>query len=327
MLKFYYKIKWLAILTIFGLGLLNCAERNPADSGIQRPNNNGGGQTSSFWKKTYGPAHAYSMLITPEGFFFAGTQNGHIYYSFDTGQSWGQRKVADDEIIAIARHHNGNLFAASPKEVFTSTNNGNNWTTKGITNLYIASLAINQSGRIYLGTSDGIYQSTDLGESWIKLGLINNWINDIDFSPAGNIYVSTSNGVYYSTDNGSTWILSGLENFWINTLYLDNGGILYAGTSGSGVFCSLNSGLNWDQNSDGLYNGYVNAIIISEQHRIFAGSDGSVYEYIQGINRWKLVESDPLILPVSSLVIDSNGFLFAASPSGIYRSVNSTGLR
>lgn len=323
MLKIFYKLRYLTVTAVLILAITSCADRNPADSENQGSNNSN--NQTSFWKKTYGPEQTLSMLVTAQGFFYAGTGNGNIYYSFDTGQSWGHIKIANDEIVAVARHPNGNLFAASRIDVFTSTNNGTIWSSKGVTSTPINSLAIDQVGRIYLGTTDGIYLSTDLGENWTKSGLVNNWVNYIDFSVSGDVFTATSNGVYYSEDNGSSWSLSGLINFWISFIYVETGGILYAGTSGSGIFRSLDGGLSWNQITEGLYNGYVNAILINQQHRIFAGSDGGVYEYFQGTNRWRLIESNPLILQITSLALDSNDFLFAASySSGIYRSINST---
>jgi ligand-binding sensor domain-containing protein len=309
--------------------ILACAERSfDITEGNEIVNNddNNGNEPPSFWKETNGPANTWSLIEAGDGTVYAGAENGIVALSTFNGQIWESMKITNSIIGGLADHPNGEIYAVSDLNgVFSTTNNRSIWVSRGLTSVIPVSIGINSDGIVFVGTNDGIYRSTDNGITWTKKGLDDFWVNSILIKSIEEILVATSNGVYLSTNSGETFSLLGLPNFWINTLFWDFRGALYAGTNAFGIFKSKEAGNDWQQFGQGISSSIVNSIADNFDNEIFTGTEGGVYSYDQSENRWTLIEPNTSVTNVSSILINSGGYLFAASHQGkVYRTSKST---
>ena len=242
----------------------------------------------------------YSLAINSNGDIFAGTDSSGLFRSTDNGDSWTNLGFMNDWI-----HGNGiaiksdTIFVVTDNHyagggVMRSTDNGNSWDTLGLNFNAEIAIAINSSGHIFAGTAaQGVYRSTDNGQNFdqINVGLNDTSMSPVSFTinPSGHIFVGTvsGGGVFRSTDNGDNWVQinNGITNYQILSQTNSNG-YIYAGTSGGGAFRSTDNGNNWVQINNGLF-----------------GQNGQGYF-------------------VQSLVISSNGDIYAGTGDGVFRSTD-----
>jgi len=257
--------------------------------------------TQDFWEKTNGPdSMAISALaINSDGDIFAGADTSYgVFRSTNTGITWTNTGLREYKTTGMVIKPDGEIFLSTLDHrlhggVFQSTDKGDTWTHlvgDTINNMGYkgpaTSIIIKTNGHIFMGTlSDGVYRSTDNGGSWIQInaGLTN--FNPISFTlnASEDIFVGTvGGGIFRSTNDGDIWVKkdSGLTNNQVLSLCSSNG-FIYAGTSGDGVFRSMNNGENWSSINQGL-------------------SGEGLY--------------------IRSLVVNSNGNIFAGTAGGVYRS-------
>lgn len=154
---------------------------------------------------------------------------------------------------------------------------------------FIRSLVSNSKGYIFTATDNGIFRSMDNGNNWIRIcnGLSDINILTLAISQNDYIFAGTNSGhLFRSTDDGNNWVQSdyGLNNLRVPCIAINSKGEIFAGTLGGRVFCSTNNGEKWISASNG----------IDPQ----AGT-------------W-----------ITYLIVNSKNYLFAASPIGIYRSMD-----
>ncbi len=108
-------------------------------------------------------------------------------------------------------------------------------------------------------------------------------------------------------------------NHAVRTFGFDNSGNIYAGTLGGGVFRSSNSGDNWSQTNSGITDLNINSIVCNSSGMVFAGTSSSgVFKSTDNGNTWNNTSLNSGT--IHSLAANSNGYVFAGSNSGIYRS-------
>ena len=124
------------------------------------------------------------------------------------------------------------------------------------------------------------------------------------------------------------------QDFWVQTngpaggavtsLAIDSTGAVLAGTLSGGVFRSSDLGETWEQINNGLADTNVRTIAVSPGGSFFAGLDHSgVFRSSDSGQTW--VPAGLTNKHVKSLVIDSNGYVFAVafdSLRGIFRSTD-----
>jgi hypothetical protein len=87
------------------------------------------------------------------------------------------------------------------------------------------------------------------------------------------------------------------------------------------VYRSSDNGNNWSQTS--ITNRSVIAIIATSISTIYAGTDNGIYVSYDNGQTGEQINSGLTESTVHSLCLDKNGYLFAGTPDGIFRSVQS----
>ena len=137
------------------------------------------------------------------------------------------------------------------------------------------------------------------------------------------LYAGTEIGVFRSTNWGSSWTPIGLDVF-VTSLALkstdESGMYIFAGTYNSGVWCTTNNGVSWDQVNFGLGYHSVNAIVIIDTS-LFAGTEDGVFLSPSNGDYWIPSSNGLTNKSVKSLAfIDNN--LYAGTDSGLFVSTN-----
>ena len=170
-------------------------------NGLYRSDDNG-----QSWQKTTLPKYlsARKLLVAADSGLFVGALKSNedpwfkgYYYSKDTGETWTRTVFKEyygsgQDIKAMLRHPNNDLYIGTALGIYQSKNNGENWDK--IYPVGTASFAVANDGQIFAGTGSGVLNSADNGNTWKYLestGLINKRISCIKVSPSGYLYVGT----------------------------------------------------------------------------------------------------------------------------------------
>lgn len=153
-----------------------------------------------------GSVQVATLLVSPEGVIYAGTEDHGILVSTDTAASWSQTNtgLASPTITSLARNSDGHIFAGtSDMGVFRSIDAGQHWTAvnTGLGNLQVLSIAINSMRHLFAGTRSGVFRSGSNGFQWAELNG-NDQVKEVPalaFSSLEYIYLGTwGSGVYRS---------------------------------------------------------------------------------------------------------------------------------
>lgn len=248
--------------------------------------------------------------------FYIGAVNGGVWKTDDFGRTW--TPIFDAE----PTQSTGAITVApsDPNIIYVSSGEG--------------------LARPDLAVGDGIYKSTDAGKTWTHL----DGLRDSQGIPAvavdphdpnrvfaavlGHPYgPNAERGIYLSTDGGQSWekVLSKNENIGGSDVEIDpanpqnvyaamwevrlgpwEDGNQYSGTGG-GVFKSTDGGKNWQQLTNGLPNGIIQANITiapSQPSRLFAavasprgtsgtGSEVALFRSDDAGGSWQRITNDP----------------------------------
>lgn len=186
----------------------------------------------------------------------------------------------------------------------------------------------------------GLFRTSNGGNSWSQaMGGINTnenvaWIAPLIAHPGvdGTFYIARQK-VYRTTNNGGLWVaISGNLNGSSAVREMDisnsNPNIMYA-TSGSKVFLSRDSGITWENKTNGLPNKTITSVHIHSRREeialiTFSGFETSkVFKTTNMGNAWKDIHGDLPDSPVNDVFIYSEDDVrpntyFAATDIGIF---------
>jgi photosystem II stability/assembly factor-like uncharacterized protein len=320
-------------LTAIDLHALAVDPTNPAtvyaaaSGGISKTSDGGANwQTVPFSSPGPGAAVTLSLLIDPNnpqvvyasvegaGGCFAGEP--FLRKSTDGGTTWTDLSptyCTFGSTVSLAFDPvDSNTLYAAPEDIAdcgtpldVSSDGGTSWNQSYISG-FVTALAVDPFNRttLYAGTSEwprGLLKSTDSGTTWGATGLTDVDVGVLAVDPvsSGVLYAAIASaypdgvpGLVKSSDGGATWspINTGLEGIIgprtpITALVVDSkNAALYLGTSGAGVFRSGDGGARWTALNDGLPSLNVQAVAVSP---------------------------------------DGSGTLYAGTPSGVFRTVDS----
>lgn len=200
----------------------------------------------------------------------------------------------------------------------------------------ILSLIADSSGHFFAGTADGIFRSTDGGKSWkvVNESLTN--IVTFAISSEGHLFAGGS-AVLRSTNDGETWevVTSGLP-LSPKSIVINIDGDIFAGGTWN-VWRSQDNGETWQLVSNGLTNRLIQALAISPNGYIFAGTNAGtfngagLFRSTDNGDTWIQTNAGLPQAYVTSLTANSMGHIFAAPVNfefteeygfGVYRSLD-----
>ena len=155
---------------------------------------------------------------------YAGTANGGVFKSIDSGRTWSAVNVGLTHpalvlSLAIDPTTSSTLYAGTRSGVFKSADGGGTWTaaTAGPENVYALAVDPNAPTTLYAGNGSfqtgGVFKSTADAPGW-SASLTGTDVDALAISPvnAGTLYAGTlQQGVFKSTDAGGTWQSTGLS--------------------------------------------------------------------------------------------------------------------
>lgn len=238
---------------------------------------------------------------------YIGAASGGVWKSESAGASF--RPIFDDYTqsigyIAIDQDHPDTVWVGTGEQwvrnsvsvgdgVYVSTNGGNTWTHKGLPNSERISKVIvhpNNSNVIYVaaqgplwskGEERGVFRSDDFGATWQKVLYVN------DGTGAADLTISQTNpNILYAA-------------MWEHQRYPD---FFNSGGSGSGLYKSMDGGIQWTKLTNGLPTGQLGRIAVevapNDENRVYATiecenkEEKGLYRSDDGGSSWELVNSD-----------------------------------
>ncbi|MFA6470102.1 MAG: fibronectin type III domain-containing protein [Bacteroidota bacterium] len=283
------------------------------------------GMLYSQWSQTNGPSGGrINSVLVDDDTLYAGTQNGGVYRSSNSGVFW--TKISNDLAVSTVyafASDDLNLYAGTALGVFISSHGSNNWVQANLgISVSVRALVITGTS-IIAGTSSGdVFRSTDKGNSWSSVSTdIKSFIIFSFTSNGTDLFAATSGGVFLSTDNGSTWKSRnwGLSSLIVRSLAINNT-MLYAATTGGGIFrCAINDTI-WAQVNSGLVNLNVLSLALKDTC-IFAGTAGGIFRSTNGGTDWTEVTTGLWNVTVNALAVHGSTIV-AGTSGGVFQSSN-----
>lgn len=214
---------------IYGLAIDNQNSQNIYASGVynNRAKIYSSSNAGTDWKEIYtepGNGTVITALALGKNnnrLIFAGTDQGTILESGDSGETWKNLPSSQAAVIDIAIENNnentayfgiynqGILRIKNGEEKIDDLKN-----FMGLAGNYQVVSVIsdpNIGGTIYAGLSDGLIRSRNFGDSWEKVNILSSStkfpIRAIAINPrnSNEIIYSAGGAIYKSTDSGNTW--------------------------------------------------------------------------------------------------------------------------
>ncbi len=259
-----------------------------------------GSSTGSWTQQTNSGSRTwYSIASSADGTkLVAGTNNGYIYTSTDSGVNWTEQTNSGTHTwYGVASSSDGTklVAGASAGYIYTSTNSGANWTeqTNSGSRSWIG-VASSSDGTKLVGIVNGgyIYTSTDSGANWTQQTSSGSrsW-NSVASSSDGTKLVAGVDGgyIYTSTDSGANWTQqtsSGSRN-WYSIASSSDGTKLAAINNSGYVYTSTDSGANWTaQTTSGLRNWWAIASSSDGAKLVAVVQDGYIYKSTDSGANW-----------------------------------------
>ena len=270
-----------------------------------------------------------------EDYLLAGTSNGMIFRSADSGNHWtlvfGESTAINPLAIScFTFSSNGqrstNVFAGTGGiGVLRSIDNGMTWAQvdSGLTYLAVNCL-LSEGSNIFAGTyGDGIFLSTNNGDSWkpASTGLSNQIVWGLASNGSYIIAGTYGGGAFLSSDEGTTWntVNSGLANQYLYSVAA-SGSNFIAGTDGGGTFLSTDNGVMWSPIRSTSVNSNVRSFV-SNDRDIFSGTNNGIFRSTDDGSTWVYLGLAKLTVFSLAFSNDSS-YLFAGTDSGIFRSMD-----
>lgn len=279
---------------------------------------------------------------------FAGSSQGQIVYSNDTGRSWYEGNISQSDkpvswLIASPNFERDRVLLAGTDGagVLRSTDGGRNWrlTNFGLRDFTIITLAVAPAwgGRevVFAATLEGFYRSPNGGRAWKRAdaGLEGLGVQAIVLSPRfaedKTLFVGTeSGGIFRSTDQGHSWqpFNEGLATAEgtppINALWLhpdfETTPVLLAGSADGQMFRSTDGGVRWQR----VANDWVVLCLAGSSDRLYAG----LYEHglltsTDGGQSWSHV-ADLAARPLTRLLVQGDQLLAYGPWDNVWRSTD-----
>ncbi|GCE02833.1 WD40/YVTN/BNR-like repeat-containing protein [Dictyobacter aurantiacus] len=265
---------------------------------------------------------------------FAGSEQGAIFVTADSGEHWVRTKADIPHLAAINAlsfdKAGKQLYVASDSGLWSSANSGQTWNaivkqTLPADKYTALAFDLEAANHFYVGTArHGIFMSSDGGNSWtgvVKTFPLETIVNALTYdSDQHQLWAATSTGIYRMADQGATWtaLNAGLPaHVAINAVVpatLNGGeqGLIYAGSE-QGFFISSDSGAHWARGKDSLSVVPVTSIVLDFRSRdartIYIGTGAGALQSDDQGQTWRAVAPGlPKITTVNALALGGDHY-------------------
>lgn len=277
-----------------------------------------------------------SILAVDSSELLAGTYQGGLYFSYDTGNTWttASSGVTSLTVTAIAPFGTTILAGTQSSGVFISMDGGANWNAddSGIVISNVISLAalgpyvFANCFQPYGSSSGSLFLTGDAGQDWTDITSNLNSFGSITAIAAydGQVFAATDNSaVDVSPDSGVTWSSgSTLGYFEIDGLFPTSNG-LFAATS-NGMFQSPDEGSTWLSASSGIAAGDLGLLSFAAgTSAYYCGSTtGAVYVSTDSGEIWNNITPPSSFDSVNAIAVTNTGAIISGSASGVFVSAD-----
>jgi photosystem II stability/assembly factor-like uncharacterized protein len=170
---------------------------------------------------------------------------GSAWTPRESNRSWNSVASSTDgrKLVTVVSYGN----------IYTSTDSGITWTQRGVNNQDGPSVASSADGSklVVVDKGGNIYTSTDSGVSWTqRISNQHSWYSVASSSDGSKLVAVTYNGyIYTSTDSGVTWTNRGSSQLWNSVASSADGSKLVAVPYGGQIYTSKDYGVSWTPNA------------------------------------------------------------------------------
>ncbi len=273
------------------------------------------------------------------GVLYAGNRRGVIFRSVDGGANWTASPFPGlHPVSTIFSAPNGQrLFASVGMKsywgdggLYYSDNSGIEWTKVENNEVEWApiDIAMHPDGSLFLSLSDqselnsaGLFRKDNLDAKWERLDAVSEGPEKIFVSSMGSIFIPGEDGAfaYRSTDKGESWTAVIIQ---ANELHFEDmteyKGTLYGIAFRGNLYRSDNDGLAWERIPGGATQ--VSEFIATDNGTLVAATyQGCLLSSYQG-QSWQRLTTGLIISAVRSISASPEGYLYAATAGGVYKS-------
>lgn len=240
--------------------------------------------------------------------------------------AWTQVYQTKDGVVGMCWGENKNIIILdSHVGIFSSPDRGGIWNLlqENLFKSSLFSLTRNSKGMLFSSGSGYRARSSDNGSSW-EYVLYSSYVSNTPVVVTPNDYLFVGNwrykgnypgGIDRSTNDGAVWSQLHL-NEDIQRLVTDPLGNIYAFTAYNGARVSNDYGETWSN----IIIPPFSSIISGKNDKLFAGSLTGIYVSSDNGKSWTSVGF--VDLTVRAILIDSKGFVYAATNNGMFKSSN-----
>lgn len=237
------------------------------------------------------PQRMFVVMGSSASSVLTSVDNGQTWSPYGPGgDGWGMYVSPTDSLFSIVAHANG---------LYRTTDGGVNWE---MTESGTFRSVVEYNG-IFFATSNagGVYESNDQGQSWqaYNEGVVQStW--QAGASTGAGALLGCWGAIFRVTGFQTPLVAShtGINAAFVHGLaYYSDTNELWAGSEGSGLYCSTDNGVTWEQRVNGLDNWMVYELVPTNHQyyhsgRMLAGTLDGVYTSVDGGNTWSFVYYD-----------------------------------
>jgi len=275
-----------------------------------------------------------NLFFQDENIGYALTE-GYLYKTIDGGSNWNNENIeyyySGFHGISFNNDGNKSVLVGNGTSCCTGYSTGhiiytkeleNDWVNKSYLSLRsypIVAVYMEEDIGFIFGNNYGA-KTIDGGLTWKSLTPPEPYIYQVEVLN-NNIFLLGQNSIYKSTDSGETWaILNTSHNF--RELYFINEQTIYAISNGTGVFKTIDGGLNWiNVSTEPAYG--LNLNFINENEGYIGVVNDGMFKTLDGGNTWTQIPLEFIDGYLNVYSIDFNNNIgFAASSAGLLKTLD-----
>jgi hypothetical protein len=248
------------------------------------------------------------------------------HFLFIAASAQWQQSTGTENLNYQSLHSRGVFdFAGGSTGAYVSTNESASYSISNSGNDAVGPTRgfTSDASYVYTCSSQGVFRSDNNGNSWVsKSNGLGNLLNSGIIHVNGKLFVGTPTGVFKSTDQANSWSAAGMAGIDVRCLTAI-GDTIFAGTNGSGIYKTMDGGINWQAVNSGLTSTNFRAIE-AKGNAIFAGGQigTGVFRSINGGASWTLLSGGLATGSYRGFAQNSQLIVAGSFGAGVFYSLN-----